>query len=78
MRRYEDDWAKIQSGIVQDILKQAEEEHSLLKKRIVGKRKEIEVATAQLDDTNFMLRMQELSPIPRRAPADFMNAARWW
>ena len=50
LRRYEDDWAKIQSGIVQDILKQAEEEHSLLKKRIAGKRKEIEVATAQLDD----------------------------
>ncbi|MBE6388563.1 MAG: HlyD family efflux transporter periplasmic adaptor subunit [Lentisphaerae bacterium] len=50
LRRYEDDWQKIQSGIVQDILKQAEEEYSLLKKRIESKRKEIKVAIAQLDD----------------------------
>ncbi len=50
LRRYEDDWAKIQSGIAQDILRQAEEECELLRKRIGSKNKEIEVAVGQLED----------------------------
>ncbi|MBQ9786622.1 MAG: HlyD family efflux transporter periplasmic adaptor subunit [Lentisphaeria bacterium] len=50
VRRHEEDWSKIQSGIAQDILDKAEKEFALLKKRIEGKRKEIEVANRQLDD----------------------------
>lgn len=50
VRRHEEDWEKIRSGIAQDILDKAEKEFLLLKKRIDGKRKEIEVAIKQLDD----------------------------
>ena len=50
LRRHQEDWDKIKSGIAQDILNKAEKESSLLKKRIEGKRKEIEVAKKQLDD----------------------------
>jgi multidrug resistance efflux pump len=50
LRRHQEDWEKINSGIVQDILNKAEKELQLLKKRIEGKRKEIDVAKAQLND----------------------------
>ena len=50
LRRHQEDWDKIKSGIAQDILNKAEKESSLLKKRIEGKRKEIGVAKKQLDD----------------------------
>jgi multidrug resistance efflux pump len=50
VRRHQEDWEKVNSGIAQDILNKAEKEYSLLKKRIEGKRKEIEVAVKQLDD----------------------------
>ena len=50
LKRYEEDWKKLQSGIAQDILDKAEAELSLLKKRITGKAKEIEVARKQLED----------------------------
>ncbi|MBE6356822.1 MAG: HlyD family efflux transporter periplasmic adaptor subunit [Lentisphaerae bacterium] len=50
LRRYEEDWKKVESGIIQDILKKAEEEYSLLKTRIEGKKKEIAIAVKQLED----------------------------
>ena len=50
LRRHQEDWEKINSGIAQDILNKAEKELSLLKKRIEGKQKEIAVARKQLDD----------------------------
>ena len=50
LRRFEEDWKKVESGIIQDILSKAEEEYTLLKTRIDGKKKEIEVAKNQLED----------------------------
>ena len=49
LRRYKEDWEKINSGMAQDIITKAEEEYGLLKKRIESKRKEIEVATGELE-----------------------------
>lgn len=68
LRRYEDDWAKVQSGMAQDILAKAEKEYELLKKRIASKRKEIEVAVGQLE--NYKLYAPDagvVTDIPPRA-----------
>lgn len=50
LRRHEEDWNKIQSGIAHDILQKAEHELELLKKRIAGKSKELEAAVKQLEN----------------------------
>ena len=50
LNRLQEDWKKLQSGMAKDIVIKAEKELELLKKRISGKRKEIELATKQLED----------------------------
>ncbi|MBE6363248.1 MAG: HlyD family efflux transporter periplasmic adaptor subunit [Lentisphaerae bacterium] len=50
LKRLSEDWKKLQSGMAKDILNKAVKELELLKKRIEGKRKEITVATKQLED----------------------------
>lgn len=50
LKRLSEDWKKLQSGMAKDILNKAVKELELLKKRIEGKRKEIVVATNQLED----------------------------
>ena len=50
LRRCEEDWQKVQSGIAQDIIARAEKELELLKKRIEGKKLEIRIAENQLND----------------------------
>ena len=50
LKRLSEDWKKLQSGMAKDILIKAEKELELLKKRIAGKRKEVELATKQLED----------------------------
>jgi HlyD family secretion protein len=50
LKRLQEDWKKLQSGMAKDIVIKAEKELELLKKRISGKRKEIELATKQLED----------------------------
>ncbi|MBR2720383.1 MAG: HlyD family efflux transporter periplasmic adaptor subunit [Lentisphaeria bacterium] len=50
VKRHEEDWKKLQSGIAQDILDKAEKELSLLKKKISGKVREVDIAIKQLDD----------------------------
>ena len=50
LKRLQEDWKKLQSGMAKDILVKAEKELELLKKRIEGKKKEIAVATKQLED----------------------------
>lgn len=50
LKRLSEDWKKLQSGMAKDILIKAEKELELLKKRISGKRKEIELAEKQLED----------------------------
>ncbi len=50
LKRLNEDWKKLQSGMAKDIVIKAEKELNLLKKRISGKRKEIELATKQLED----------------------------
>ena len=50
LRRLTEDWKKLQSGMAKDILEKAHKELELLKKRIAGKKLEIEIAIKQLDD----------------------------
>ena len=50
LKRLNEDWKKLQSGMAKDIVIKAEKELELLKKRISGKRKEIDLATKQLED----------------------------
>lgn len=50
LKRLQEDWKKLQSGMAKDILNKSVKELELLKKRIEGKRKEITVATKQLED----------------------------
>ena len=50
LKRLNEDWKKLQSGMAKDIVIKAEKELNLLKKRISGKRKEIELAAKQLED----------------------------
>ena len=50
LKRLNEDWKKLQSGMAKDILNKAEKELELLKKRIDGKQKEISVAAKQLED----------------------------
>lgn len=50
LKRLNEDWKKLQSGMAKDILNKAVKELELLKKRIEGKRKEISVAVKQLED----------------------------
>ena len=50
LKRLNEDWKKLQSGMAKDIVIKAEKELELLKKRIAGKRKEITLASKQLED----------------------------
>ena len=50
LRRLQEDWKKLQSGMAADIIIRAEKELALLKKRIEGKKLEIAIARKKLED----------------------------
>ena len=50
LRRLQEDWKKLQSGMAKDIITRAEKELALLKKRIEGKKLDISIAVKKLED----------------------------
>lgn len=50
LRRLQEDWKKLQSGMAKDIINRAEKELALLKKRIEGKKLDISIAVKKLED----------------------------
>ncbi|MBQ9089138.1 MAG: HlyD family efflux transporter periplasmic adaptor subunit [Lentisphaeria bacterium] len=50
LRRLQEDWKKLQSGMAKDIITRAEKELALLKKRIEGKKLDISIAIKKLED----------------------------
>ncbi|MBR7107775.1 MAG: HlyD family efflux transporter periplasmic adaptor subunit [Lentisphaeria bacterium] len=50
LRRLQEDWKKLQSGMAKDIILRAEKELALLKKRIEGKKLDIDIAIKKLED----------------------------